>query len=172
MPKVLPLPFKAMFIVIEPVLTYMGAWSAFTAPEWYLASQLPGPTITGLLHTQETNMLVRLYGVLLICLASVSLAVFPVIANNTDRLSISIARRLLFVLAGKPLRLMGLIVVGDVIHIYTAGLHIGEKAVMDVANWNDMTWGNIGITVMLLVSRILWFLSVGIKKVEDGKKKA
>jgi hypothetical protein len=101
MSKVLPLHFKAMFIVIEPVLTFMGAWSAFTAPEWYLASQLPGPTITGLLHTQETNMLVRLYGVLLVCLASVSLAVFPVIANNTDRLSFSIARRLLFVLAGE-----------------------------------------------------------------------
>jgi hypothetical protein len=67
---------------------------------------------------------------------------------------------------------LGLIVVGDIIHIYTAGLHIGEKALLDVANWNDMTWGNIGITVMLLVSRILWFLSIGIKKVEDGKKKA
>jgi len=103
MPRVLTLPFKAMFIVIEPVLTYLAVYSAFTAPEWFLASQLPGPTLTGLLHTQETNMMVRLYGVLLACLASVSLAVFPVIANNTDKLSFSIARRLLFVLARKSL---------------------------------------------------------------------
>jgi hypothetical protein len=99
MSKVLPLPFKAMFTVIEPLLTYMGSYSAFTAPEWYLSSQLPGPTLTGLLHTQETNMMVRLYGVLLALLASISLAIFPVIANNSDRLSFSIARRLLFVLA-------------------------------------------------------------------------
>jgi len=101
MARVLPLPFKAIFIVIEPALTYLASYSAFTAPEWFLASQLPGPTLTGLLHTQETNMMVRLYGVLLICLASVSLAIFPVIENNTDKLSFSIAKRLLFVLARK-----------------------------------------------------------------------
>jgi hypothetical protein len=59
------------------------------------------------------------------------------------------------------------------VHVYTAALHIGEKAVMDVGNWNDMTWGNIGITIGLLVSRIAWFLLVGMKNVDDdGKKRA
>jgi hypothetical protein len=56
-------------------------YSAFTAPEWYLSVQLPGPTLTGLLHTQETNMMARLYAILLALLASISLAIFPVIAN-------------------------------------------------------------------------------------------
>src|SRR5947199_3702176 len=101
MPQVLPTPWKIFFIYIEPFLTYSAAYSAFASPEWYLASQLPGPTVTGLLHTTETNMAIRLYGVLLALLASISLAIFPVIAGKTDALSFSIARRLLFVLAGK-----------------------------------------------------------------------
>lgn len=173
MARVLPLPFKVMFIVIEPVLTYMGSYSAFTAPEWYLASQLPGPTVTGLLHTQETNMIVRLYGVLLACLASVSLAIFPIIENNTDKLSFSIAKRLLFALARNSVfSWLRLIAVGDILHIYTAALHIGEKKLLDVGNWNDMTFGNIGITTVLFVSRVAWFLIVGLRRFDDGKKEA
>lgn len=105
MPKILPLPFKIVFICLEPLATFAGAYSAFVSPEWYLASQIPGPTITGLLHTNETNMAIRLYGVLLALLAMISLAIFPVIASRSDALSFSIARRFIFVLAGMNLDL-------------------------------------------------------------------
>lgn len=54
--------------------------------------------------------------------------------------------------------------------MYTAALHIGEKALLDVNNWNDMTWGNIGITSLLFLFRLLWFLFVGLKNIDDGKK--
>lgn len=57
-------------------------------------------------------------------------------------------------------------------HIYVAGLHIGEKALLDVANWNDMTWGNIGITTVLFASRVTWFLFIGMQKDDDVKKEA
>jgi hypothetical protein len=100
MPKVLPPFFKVMFIFMEPLATFAGAYSAFAAPEWYLASLIPGNSDSGLLHTIETTMAIRLYGVLLFLLASISLAVFPVVANKSDPLSFSIARRLFFVLAG------------------------------------------------------------------------
>ena len=99
MTKVLPGPFKFLYIYLEPLATFAGAYSAFISPEWYLASQIPGPTISGLLHTNETNMAIRLYGVLLTLLAMLSLAIFPVIANKSDALSFSIARRFIFVLA-------------------------------------------------------------------------
>ena len=100
MSRVLPLPFNIFFIYIEPILTYSGAYSAFVSPEWYLASQIPGPTVSGLLHTIETIMAIRLYGVLLALLASISLAVFPVVSGKSDPVSFSVARRLMFVLAG------------------------------------------------------------------------
>jgi len=118
-------------------------------------------------------MIVRLYGVLLACLASVSLAIFPIIENNTDKLSFSIAKRLLFALARNSVfSWLRLIAVGDILHIYTAALHIGEKKLLDVGNWNDMTFGNIGITTVLFVSRVAWFLIVGLRRFDDGKKEA
>jgi hypothetical protein len=92
--------FKLLFLYIEPILTLGGAYSAFTTPEWYLTNLTPGPTITGLLHTTETNMAIRLYGVLLFLLAIISISIFSLIASHTDALSISVAKRLLFVLAG------------------------------------------------------------------------
>ena len=61
-------------------------------------------------------------------------------------------------------------VVGDLIHIYVAAIHIGETTLMDVKSWNDMTWGNIGITLLLFLSRLSWFLFAGTKKVERTKK--
>ena len=61
-------------------------------------------------------------------------------------------------------------VVGDVVHIWASVVHLGEKVVMDPGSWNDMTWGNIGITAALLASRTAWFLTVGMKKVDESKK--
>jgi len=60
--------------------------------------------------------------------------------------------------------------VGDVVHMCTAALHIGEKKLLDVGNWNDMTFGNIGITMVLFVSRVAWFLTVGLQKLDDRKE--
>ena len=100
MPQILPLPFKVIFIYLEPLSTFAATYSAFVSPEWYLASQIPGPNVSGLLHTIETNMIVRLYGVVLGLLGLISLAVLPVIAGRSDALSYSIARRFFFVLSG------------------------------------------------------------------------
>jgi hypothetical protein len=102
MSRVLSGPFKLIFLYIEPILTLAGSYSALTTPEWYLTNLLPGPTLTGLLHTNETNMAIRLYGVLLFLIATISISIFSLIASKTDSVSFSIARRLLFVLAGMP----------------------------------------------------------------------
>jgi hypothetical protein len=100
MSVVLPLPFYILFVLFEPIVMAIGAYVAFTTPEWFLTSLVPGPNVSGLLHTKETNMLVGLYGVLLILLTIVYWAIFLPIANRSDSLSFSIARRFLFALAG------------------------------------------------------------------------
>lgn len=61
-------------------------------------------------------------------------------------------------------------VVADVVHMHVTTTHLGWDIVKDVRNWNDLTWGNIGITSFLLISRILWFLFVGMRGVTDDKK--
>jgi hypothetical protein len=54
--------------------------------------------------------------------------------------------------------------------MHVTATHLGWDVVMDVWQWNDLTWGNIGITSFLLISRILWFLFVGMRGVDDNKK--
>ena len=61
-------------------------------------------------------------------------------------------------------------VVADLVHVYVTAAGIGWDAVMDVRQWNDMTWGNIGITLFLFVARVFWFFFVGIRGVSDDKK--
>jgi hypothetical protein len=61
--------------------------------------------------------------------------------------------------------------VADVLHMYVMAVHLGEKTMRDVGSWNDLTWGNIGVTAVLFASRVAWFLFVGVRKVGDGKIK-
>ena len=92
--------FKAIFVYVEPILTFGGAYASYASPEWFLTRLVPGPTETGLVHTVETVMAIRQYGVLLFLLGMISIAVFTAIGSKSDPLAMSVARRLLFVLSG------------------------------------------------------------------------
>ena len=82
-------------------MTFGGAYASYVSPEWFLTRLIPGPTETGLVHTAETIMAVRLYGVLLFLLGMISIGVFSAVGGKSDPLAMSVTRRLLFVLAGK-----------------------------------------------------------------------
>lgn len=55
--------------------------------------------------------------------------------------------------------------------MYVTAANIGWDTVKDVGQWNDMTWGNIGITLFLFVARVFWFLFVGTRGISDDKKR-
>jgi hypothetical protein len=61
--------------------------------------------------------------------------------------------------------------VADLGHVYVTAANIGWDTVKDVGQWNDMTWGNIGITLFLFVARVFWFLFVSTRDVSDDKKR-
>ena len=94
--------FKAIFIYIEPIQTFGGAYACYASPEWFLTRLIPGPTETGLVHTTETVMAVRQYGAVLFLLGMISIGVFSAAGPRSDPLALSVTRRLLFVLAGNP----------------------------------------------------------------------
>lgn len=48
--------------------------------------------------------------------------------------------------------------VADVGHLYATYAVMGGKSFVHVAQWNAMGWGNIGITLGLLVTRILYLM--------------
>ncbi|GES65341.1 hypothetical protein ATEIFO6365_0010026700 [Aspergillus terreus] len=50
--------------------------------------------------------------------------------------------------------------IADVGHVYVTGLAMGWDAFVDVAGWNVLTWGNVGVTAFLFGNRVLYFLGV------------
>lgn len=53
---------------------------------------------------------------------------------------------------------MAALALADVGHMYCTYLGIGWDALIAVNGWNDLTWGNIGITGFLFVNRVAYLL--------------
>ena len=50
--------------------------------------------------------------------------------------------------------------IADLGHLWATYAVVGHRSFVDVGNWNDMAWGNIGITASLFVFRVLYFLGL------------
>ena len=50
--------------------------------------------------------------------------------------------------------------VGDIGHIWQSYVGIGHANFMAVQSWNSMTWGNVGVTALLLVTRVGYLLGL------------
>ena len=48
--------------------------------------------------------------------------------------------------------------VADVGHLWVTGTVMGYDAFVDLMRWNSIAWGNIGITSVLFLSRLLYFV--------------
>lgn len=47
---------------------------------------------------------------------------------------------------------------GDVGHCYATYIAMGREAFLDIARWNLLTWGNLGVSACLVVSRVAYLL--------------
>lgn len=45
--------------------------------------------------------------------------------------------------------------VADLTHILAAGYAMGWERFVDIAGWNALTWGNVGVTAGLFLSRVV-----------------
>lgn len=50
--------------------------------------------------------------------------------------------------------------IADIGHLAPTIMVLGKDTALDVQNWNVMAWGNIGATVFLFVTRVLYLLGV------------
>ncbi|WEW57490.1 hypothetical protein PRK78_002957 [Emydomyces testavorans] len=62
--------------------------------------------------------------------------------------------------------------IADVGHIYSTYLGIGWKALIEVNKWNDLMWGNVGISTFLFVNRVAYLLGMfgNASGLRSGKK--
>lgn len=50
------------------------------------------------------------------------------------------------------------LLIADIGHIAICAWGFGLERTLDVANWNALAWGNIGVTASLCLARVLYFL--------------
>lgn len=67
------------------------------------------------------------------------------------------------------------VVIADLGHIYGTYRGVGAEYFLDVAQWNDMTWGNIGGSLFLHINRLATLAGIFGRwrddKIKDVKKR-
>lgn len=73
-----------------------------------------------------------------------------------------------------PKKYLVAVALADFGHIYATYAALGDDYFWDVSKWNDMIWGNVGVSVFLNINRWLTVLGlfgkVGAQHTVPGKK--
>ncbi|TNY21153.1 hypothetical protein DMC30DRAFT_446386 [Rhodotorula diobovata] len=152
-----PRPYFVFFAGVEPFLTIIGAAKAVIWPAHFHSTLIPtslAPPLVPKAAHAATVMAVRQLGNTYGLLALVAAVVLPTMRRT---------------LADKPADLeaclrayLGCLAFADVTHIALTLFDLGlEGAVHPFTHWNQLVWGNVGITTCLFVVRSLWFLGIG-----------
>jgi hypothetical protein len=141
---VIPTPYQAFFLWIEPVATLFGAFYAWFKPETYLQMTDAGsaPGILGL--PIATHIVLRQLGNLYLAFA---LSEALVLRSTTD---LKVWRAFLFVL-----------LVADFGHLYTC-LPLGIDIYYKPQAWNAIDWGCLGFVYFGATIRACFLSGVGL----------
>lgn len=112
----------------------MGGFIApFISPEWFVAEQITGSPLQDI--TSNAKVVAYQLGNIYLLLAMVGIAV---LSSTTEP---KVVRNYLIALA-----------IADVGHVGITCYMLEYERAIDIANWNPITWGNIGATVYILTS--------------------
>jgi len=131
-----------LFGLLEPAALVWGYYIALTTPEEYYAAQVPDSTILSKALSPQSLSLTLQMGNVLLLLAFVAV----ICCWTKDR---TVARNYLIAVA-----------LADFGHIYASYRAMGDKLFWDVGQWNDMAWGNIGVSAFLNINR--WAAVLGL----------
>ncbi len=141
---VIPTPYLAFFLWIEPFATLVGATYAWFMPETYLqlTDSFSAPGILGL--PIATSIALRQLGNLYLAFA---LSEALVLRSTTD---LKVWRSFLLVL-----------LIADFGHLYTC-LPLGTGVYYQVWTWNAIDWGNLGFVYCGATIRMCFLSGVGL----------
>lgn len=138
-----PIP-RFVFTIFEPLALIAGWLSPTLSTEHFVNSQLPSAISSSSWTTSTwptTRVLALQLGNVYGLLAMIGIGI---LYQTTEP---KVVRNFLVACA-----------VADVGHLYATYAVMGGKSFVHVAQWNAMGWGNIGITLGLLVTRILYLM--------------
>ncbi|KAH6697063.1 hypothetical protein F5X68DRAFT_1870 [Plectosphaerella plurivora] len=131
---------RVVLTIIEPISLVAGFIGVVADPEWFIAEQ--APLTAPLVPSVHARVVALQLGNLYMLMAMVGLAVLSTTSE------IKVVRNYVIALW-----------VADLGHIYASYLAMGD-AFFDVARWNAMAWGNVGMTLFLCLTRSGWLLGL------------
>ena len=148
-----PIP-RLIFTILEPISLLAGFLAPLYNTSYFVSAQVPSaiPTILTSTNRVLALQLGNCYGLVgLIGVGVLYATSEPKVARN-------------YILA---------CAIADIGHLWATYVVIGHQNFMDVGNWNNMAWGNIGITASLFVFRVLYLMGLlGQDKVVKSARKA
>ena len=131
-----PIP-RLIFTVLEPISLLAGFLAPLYNTSYFVSAQVPSAIPTVL---TSTNRVLALQ--LGNCYGLVGLIGVGVLYATSEP---KVARNYLLACA-----------IADIGHLWATYAVIGYENFIDAGNWNDMAWGNIGITLALFIFRVLY----------------
>lgn len=141
MASILPPVPRIIFTILEPISLLAGYLAPLLNTSKFVSSQVPNAIPTAL---TSTNRVLALQ--LGNCYGLVGLIGVGVLYATSEP---KVVRNYIIACA-----------IADVGHLWATYAAIGHESFMNVWSWNDMAWGNIGITASLLVFRILYLMGL------------
>jgi len=135
-----PVP-RLIFTVLEPISLLAGYLAPLLNTSKFVSSQVPNAIPTALTSTDRVLALQlgNCYGLVgLIGVGVLYATSEPAVVKN-------------YIIA---------CAIADVGHLWATYAVIGHESFVNVGNWNDMAWGNIGITASLFVFRLLYLMGM------------
>ncbi|KAI1436913.1 hypothetical protein GGR50DRAFT_686107 [Xylaria sp. CBS 124048] len=147
---------RTVFTIVEPVSLIAGCLGPIINTDWFIASQTNNNNLLSSLSPSDDNarlvaqQLGNAYGLLF-------LVGVAVLYTTTE---IKVVRNYLVAL-----------LIADITHVSLTIHALGYERTVDVAAWNPVTWGNIGFTVFLGLTRTAYLLGL-FGSAEKGKMPA
>ena len=156
MASILPQIPRFVFTIFEPLSLVAGVFATVFDTETFVKGQLPSATATLVWPSASAQVLALQLGNLYGLLGMIGIGVLYFTSEAR------VVRNYLLACA-----------IADVGHMWATYAMMGSKDFFDVLNWNGMAWGNIGITVGLLITRTLYLAgALGEDKVVESTGKA
>ncbi|GAA5961949.1 hypothetical protein JCM8115_001623 [Rhodotorula mucilaginosa] len=153
----LPSAYYVFFAVVEPLLTFAGAARAYFDSAQYFVELYPPklavapPPQLATLHPAAA-MAVRQLGSCFFLFALMACVLLPAmrrtLKSRPEELE-QLVRAYLACLAA-----------ADLTHIGATLWDLGLDGARDIAAWNVLVWGNVGITAVLFTVRMMWFTGI------------
>ncbi|KAI1300426.1 hypothetical protein F5Y03DRAFT_397144 [Xylaria venustula] len=134
---------RTVFTIIEPISLVAGFLGPLIDADWFIASQIDNSATAGVSESENARLVALQLGNAYGLLFLVGVAV---LYTTTE---LKVVRNYLVAL-----------LIADITHVGLTCWGLGYEKAVDVPAWNAVTWGNVGFTALLGLTRTAYLLGL------------